>query len=81
MGSPMRMPEPTPIYRLIHICNLHIYLAREELHAPRHWPGDGLAWKANHDVKLIFYSPQQDNAVVVRAGAVFEGRIARARKM
>ncbi len=47
----MAVPKPTPIFRLIHIDNLHIYLDRDCMHAPRHWPDDGHVWKANHDAE------------------------------
>lgn len=48
----MAVPKPTPIFRLIHIDNLHIYLDRDCMHAPRHWPDDGHVWKANHDAEV-----------------------------
>ncbi len=48
----MRVPEPTPIYRVVHMRNLPIYLAREAMHSPNHWPGDGLVWRTNHDEKV-----------------------------
>ncbi len=49
MGAPMRAPKPTPIYRIIHLRNLPIYLAREAMHSANHWPDDGLEWQTNHD--------------------------------
>lgn len=45
----MPVPNPTPIYRFIHVDNLHIYLQRKGLHAAIFWPDDGLVWKTNHD--------------------------------
>jgi hypothetical protein len=30
----MTVPEPTPIYRIIHLDNLPIYLRRSGMHAP-----------------------------------------------
>jgi len=43
------VPIPTPIYRLIHVENLHICLRRAGLHAPNHTPDDGLAYKTIHN--------------------------------
>lgn len=43
------VPTPTPIYRIIHIDNLHIYLRRNRLHAPNFMPSDGLVWKRIED--------------------------------
>lgn len=45
----MAAPDPTPIFRFIHVDNLHIYLRRAGLHAATCWPDDGLVWKTNHD--------------------------------
>jgi hypothetical protein len=41
-------PEPTPIFRLIHIDNLALVLARGALHAPNHTPQDGLVYRTIH---------------------------------
>ncbi len=43
------MPVPTPIFRIIHVTNLHVYLTRDRLHAPNHMPDDGLPWKRIED--------------------------------
>ena len=48
----MPPPEPTPILRLIHIRNLHVYLSRGGIHAPNHEPDDGLVYQPNHDVEI-----------------------------
>lgn len=45
----MSIPLPTPIYRLIHLDNLEIYLNRGGLHAPNYDPGDGLTYKTIHN--------------------------------
>lgn len=44
----MRVPEPTPIYRMIHVENLEVCLRRGGLHAPNHCPDDGLAYRTIH---------------------------------
>jgi len=48
----MAMPIPTPIFRFIHIDNLHIYLHRGGIYAPKFEPKDGLIFKTNHDVAV-----------------------------
>lgn len=48
----MHAPNPTPIYRIIHLRNLPIYLARESMHSVNHWPNDSHVWKANHDTEV-----------------------------
>lgn len=48
----MSVPTPTPIYRFIHVDNLHIYLRRGGLHAPNCTPSDGLAYKTIHNVDI-----------------------------
>lgn len=48
----MPRPQPTPILRLIHIRNLHVYLARCGIHAPNQEPDDGLVYQPNHDVEI-----------------------------
>lgn len=48
----MRGPDPTPILRLIHKDNLHIYLRRGGIHAPNHTPDDGLIYKTIHNVEI-----------------------------
>lgn len=41
-------PEPTHIYRLVHIDNLHVYLKRGGIHAPSRVPEDGLIYRPIH---------------------------------
>ena len=48
----MTVPIPTPIYRFIHIDNLHIYLKRAALHTPKSWPKDGLKYKTCHNKEV-----------------------------
>lgn len=43
------IPVPTPIYRIIHVDNLPIYLKRGRLHAPNQMPKDGLVWRKIED--------------------------------
>jgi len=45
---PGQRPEPTPIFRLIHIDNLAVYLSRGALNAPNHTPQDGLVYRTIH---------------------------------
>ena len=48
----MPVPNPTPIFRFLHIDNLTVVLQRGGLHAPNHTPNDGLAYKTIHDVSV-----------------------------
>lgn len=48
----MRVPKPTPIYRMIHVDNLSICLRRGGLHAPNHTPDDGLDYRTIHNVDI-----------------------------
>jgi hypothetical protein len=45
-------PEPTPIYRFLHIDNLALILKRQALHAPKHAPKDGGAYKTIHKIGI-----------------------------
>jgi hypothetical protein len=45
-------PNPTPIYRILHVNNLPILLQRAALHAPRHTPSDGLVYHTIHNVDI-----------------------------
>ena len=45
----MPVPQPTPIFRFIHVGNLHIYLHRGGMHAPNFTPADGLIYKTIHN--------------------------------
>lgn len=48
----MAVPEPTPIFRFIHVDNLEICLRRGELHAPNYTPQDGLVYRTIHNVDI-----------------------------
>lgn len=45
-------PNPTWVYRLIHLDSLPTLLTRGALHAPNHTPQDGLPYQAIHNVKV-----------------------------
>ena len=45
-------PQPTPIYRLIHVDNLAALLLLGRLHAPLHVPVDGSAYRTIHNVEV-----------------------------
>ena len=46
------IPNPTPIYRLMHIDNLDVCLTRDGLHATNCVPQDGLQYKTIHNVAI-----------------------------
>lgn len=46
------LPQPTPIYRLLHIDNLPIVLQRGGLHAPNFTPNDGLTYRTIHNTDV-----------------------------
>lgn len=48
----MPAPNPTPIYRIVHVDNLATLLARSALHAPNHAPADGLPYRTIHDEEV-----------------------------
>ncbi len=48
----MPVPSPTPIYRFIHVDNLHVCLRRTGLNAPNYTPDDGLTYKPIHNVDI-----------------------------
>lgn len=48
----MTIPIPTPIYRFLHVDNLHVCLSRRALHAPNHTPKDGLPYKTIHNLDI-----------------------------
>src|SRR6516165_9238491 len=48
----MPVPDPTPIFRFVHVDNLEIVLRRGGLHAPNHTPNDGLQYKTIHNVEI-----------------------------
>jgi len=43
-----KIPQPTPIFRIVHIGNLKTLLRRGGLHAPNHTPSDGLPYRTIH---------------------------------
>lgn len=48
----MSVPNPTPIFRFLHIDNLHICLRRGGLHAPNFTPDDGLIYHTIHNLDI-----------------------------
>ena len=48
----MKMPEPTPIYRIVHIDNLPMLLERQGLHAPNSQPNDGNPYRIIHNEEI-----------------------------
>lgn len=49
---PSQTPQPTRIYRLVHIESLPTLLARGALHAPNHAPDDGHEYRAIHNIDV-----------------------------
>ena len=49
------VPDPTPIFRMLHIDNLDTVLKRGAMHAGNMTPEDGLSYKAIHDVGIQDY--------------------------
>ena len=48
----MAVPEPTPIFRFIHLDNLRSCFERGGLHAPNHCPDDGKMYRTIHNVDV-----------------------------
>jgi len=48
----MPVPNPTPVYRFMHIDNLDVVLRRGGLHASNSTPNDGLVYKTIHNVDI-----------------------------
>jgi len=46
------VPNPTYIYRLLHLENLEALINRLALHAPNHVPSDGLSYKPIHNLDV-----------------------------
>ncbi len=44
----MTVPNPTPIFRMVHIDNLETILRRGGMHGTNHVPDDGLLYKPIH---------------------------------
>lgn len=45
-------PEPTLVYRLVHVDNLPVLLTRRALHAPNHTPADGQTYRTIHNTAV-----------------------------
>lgn len=48
----MSMPNPVPIFRLMHVDNLDVCLKRGGMHAPHHTPTDGLNYRTIHNIDI-----------------------------
>lgn len=48
----MKLDEPIPIYRLMHVDNLPVCLNRGGLHAPHYVPENGLSYTAIHNIDI-----------------------------
>lgn len=48
----MEMPEPTPIYRIVHLENLPSLIERQGLYAPNNQPNDGRAYRVIHNEEI-----------------------------
>lgn len=48
----MAVPDPTPIFRFVHVDNLEVVLRREGLYAPNHTPNDGEAFRTIHNTEI-----------------------------
>lgn len=48
----MTVPNPTPIYRFMHVDNLRICLRRGGLYAPSHTPNDGRTYRTIHNLDI-----------------------------
>lgn len=48
----MSVPNPTPIFRFLHVDNLGVCLGRGALSAPLHIPNDGHTYKTIHNVDI-----------------------------
>ena len=48
----MSFPDPTLIYRLVHVDSLKTIISRGVLHAPNTTPEDGLPYRAIHNVQV-----------------------------
>lgn len=49
---PVAIPQPTPIYRMVHVDSLPTILARGALHAPTCTPNDGLPYRTIHNTDV-----------------------------
>lgn len=48
----MTAPNPTPIYRIVHVDNLSTILRRQGMHGTNHVPDDGLDYRTIHNVDI-----------------------------
>jgi len=48
----MSVPNPTPIFRIVHVDCLRTLLQRGGLHAANHTPNDGLPYRTIHNVEI-----------------------------
>ncbi len=48
----MKIPDPTPIYRITYLDNLRNFLCRKGLHAHNYTPDDGLVYRTIHNVDI-----------------------------
>ena len=48
----MPVPDPTPIFRFVHVDNLEVILRREGLHAPNHTPDDDETFRTIHNTEI-----------------------------
>lgn len=48
----MSIPNPTPIFRIVHVDCLRTILQRGGLHAANHTPADGLTYRTIHNVDI-----------------------------
>ena len=48
----MPVPNPTPVYRFMHVDNLDVLLRRGGLHASNCTPNDGLAYRTIHNAEI-----------------------------
>lgn len=60
----MSYSKPTLIFRLVHVANLELLLARGGLHAPLHAPNDGRAYRTIHNPDI----QRQRRSRVIRCG-------------
>ncbi|MCW0080595.1 DarT ssDNA thymidine ADP-ribosyltransferase family protein [Burkholderia pseudomallei] len=50
--SPTAPPNPTRLYRLLHVDNLSTLLTRGALHSPHSTPDDGLPYRTIHNTSV-----------------------------
>jgi hypothetical protein len=46
------VPNPTPIYRLVHVDNLDTIVRRRGMHGTNHIPNDGLPYRTIHNAEI-----------------------------